>query len=393
MGRKVSSDNATVVAATLEVVEQILNEMGLADFSSESILVEPDSLDGDVVLRSKADFGRFIGGFSIRLGCLPYALQAVERLTVREFCERYARESYPETPGTPLERDRYTLAGPPRAERAVFTPQTFPICFVLGCGRSGTTLFRAMLNVHEALWAPGELHLAQYDTMAERATRANPILRRTFVPEAGSRFGETPDSFYQRLESWERESLPTPEVYRRLHEANPQALIVDKCPPYSAWPEDLAWIAHHFPRARFIHIIRSPHDVIRSMVRMQFYKGALQMFEPGINPYHVAEILWFRHNSNIAELTSRLAKERTLLVRYEDLVANPQTTLSEVCNLLGVDYELRMENPYEHNAGPVALGAGDPQVNRMTEVEKREPSKPLYAVGAQCEELARGYGY
>ena len=134
MGRKVSSDNATVVATTLEVVEQILNEMGLADFSSESILVEPDSLDGDVVLRSKADFGRFIGGFSIRLGCLPYALQAVERLTVRQFCERYARESYPETPRTPLERDRYTLAGPARAERAVLTPQIFPICFVLGCG-------------------------------------------------------------------------------------------------------------------------------------------------------------------------------------------------------------------------------------------------------------------
>lgn len=80
-------------------------------------------------------------------------------------------------------------------------------------------------------------------------------------------------------------------------------------------------------------------------------------------------------------------------MRYEDVVANPQTTLSEVCNLLDVDYEPRMENPYEHNSGPVALGAGDPRVNRMTEVEKREPSKPFYAIGAQCEELARRYEY
>ncbi len=387
------SSSATTAAKTLAVVEGIFDEMGLGGHSKDALLVDPKPSGSDVVLRSAAEFGGFIQRFSIRTGCIPYAPDAVRNLTVREFCGLYVRESYPEPPETALEDDDYTLGGRAPDDRAVFAPQEFPICFVLGCGRSGTTLFRAMLNVHDALWAPGELHLAEFDTMRDRATRANPFLRRALVPEAASRFSEAPAEFATRLETWERTSLPVPQAYRRFHDADPRRMIVDKCPPYSTWLEHLEWIIHHFIDAKFIHLIRNPHDVIRSYVRMQLYKLDSGMFGAGVNPYQIAETLWFRHNVNIAEALREIGDQRSLLVRFEDLVADPQTILSGVCGLLGVSFQPRMANPYEGDCGHVALGAGDPRVNLLTEVEKREPSKPFYPLGEKCQQLARLYGY
>jgi hypothetical protein len=381
------------IDTTLQVVEHILREMGRIDLSSESILADADAPDGDVLLRSKEDFGGFIAAFSIQMGCMPYPLDTVAGLTVGQFCELCVSESYPAAPETALEANRYTLSGDGRDERATYEPQEFPICFVLGAGRSGTTLFRSMLNVHEQLWAPGELHLAQFDTMADRAEGAGPFLRHALVPEASSRLGESKDAFSERLTEWEQDALPIPDVYRHLHDADPERLIIDKTPTYSGSSQDLDWITNHFPNARFVHIVRNPYDVIRSFVRMQFRKLPTNNPGAGLNPHHAGEIAWFRHNSNIAALFETLPADRTFVVRFEDLVADPATTLAEVCRLVGVSYEPRMANPYETDSRRVARGAGDPRVNLLTGVEQREPAAAFYPLGEQCAALAAAYGY
>jgi hypothetical protein len=43
-----------------------------------------------------------------------------------------------------------------------------------------------MLNVHPRLWSPGELHLANFGTMADRAEEINPLLRFMPIPEAAA---------------------------------------------------------------------------------------------------------------------------------------------------------------------------------------------------------------
>ncbi|MDH3707697.1 MAG: sulfotransferase, partial [Acidimicrobiia bacterium] len=226
-----------------------------------------------------------------------------------------------------------------------------------------------------------------------RATGAGPFLRHMLVPEVAARLGETPEEFGDRLLAWEHDALAVPEVYRLLHDADPTRLIVDKTPTYSEWPERLMWIVRHFPEARFVHLVRNPSDVIRSLVRMQLYKQSLALFPAGTSPYHVAEAIWVRHNEHIAAALATIDDDRRLLVRYEDVVAEPAATLAGVCDLLGLAPDARMADPYASDNGPVAAGAGDPGVNRRTSVESRPAGGAFYPLSERCLALARRYGY
>lgn len=366
--------------------------MGRGDHPTGSVLVGAGPADPDPVLATDGEFWTFIRHFSTRTGIVPYALDEVRGITVSEFCERYVSESHPDPPTTVLRDEQYDEAGTPRP-RADFATQHHPMVFVLGCARSGTTLLRTMLNGHEAMWAPGELHLALFDTMAQRARDLPALLRRAFVPEVATRLGITSEAFAARLAGWERSDLATTDVYRVLHEADPDARIVDKTPGYSGRLQDLDWIKRHFDDSRFVHIVRNPHDVVRSFVRMQLYKDGIRDGDPRLCAHHVAEIEWFRHNANIAAFLRGVDPDRSIVVRYEDLVADPEAELRRVCAMLQLDYRPTMADPYAQATGPVSTGAGDPTVNRFSRVERRPEGTSVHPLGGRCARLAETYGY
>ena len=275
----------------LAAVQDILTGMGIADVTPDSVVAAPRFYDGRVLIKDTDRFNRFIFQFALEARFKGYSSNDVAFLTVRQLCELYLRDSYPETPSVPLSDDQYELNGNRESKRASVAEKSCPICFVLGCPRSGTTLFRTMLNVHENLWAPGELHLANFESMADRAINVLPLLRYMLVPEAASRLGESIASFSKVFRNWELEGVSVSEVYENFYEADPSTLIVDKTPSYSVSLQGLERIGQQFPNARFIYLVRNPHDVIRSFVRMQLYKGVLGLVEPGLNPYQIGEVL------------------------------------------------------------------------------------------------------
>lgn len=150
------------------------------------------------------------------------------------------------------------------------------------------------------------------------------------------------------------------DLNRTLHDADPGCLIVDKTPSYSEWPEHLAWIVRHFPEARFVHLVRHPSDVIRSLVRMQLTEQSSQRFPDGASPYHVAEAIWIRHNEHIEQALASAAPDRWLRVRYEDLVADPDAVLAGVCDLLGVDQDPAMPTPVPGTPVPLPSAPATP---------------------------------
>ena len=383
---------APSVDSLLETVERVLTRMGIADVTPDSVIAAPRFYDGPVLIKDTDTLNGFIGRFALAARFVGYGFEDLAFLTVRQVCELYLRDSYPEAPSVPLSDAQYE-ARDDAQPRPTPAESDIPICFVLGCGRSGTTLFRTMLNLHEQLWAPGELHLASFEDMADRAANLSPVLRYMPIPELASRMREPIASFSSSFRSWELERRPISRVYESLHQADPRTLIVDKTPTYSGRLHDLERIGQQFPNARFLHLVRSPHDVVRSLVRMQLYKGARARFEPGLNPHHVAEATWFTHNSNSETMLRGIPAERSCTVRYEDLVTDAKTPLTRVCELLDLPYETAMADPYAKRSGRVALGAGDMEVNFLERVEKRAPSDAYYPVGARCESLASRYGY
>jgi hypothetical protein len=377
-----------------DIVADILRGMGIDGVSPDAVIAAPADYEGDVLLDSPARFASFTGQLAFGLRFIGYPLESVARLTVRQLCELFVADTFPEPPIAPLSVAQYALAGSVKSPTTPAPKKDFPICFVLGCPRSGTTLLRSMLNVHDATWAPGELHLAQFESMAERAKNLlPPLLRYMPVPEIAARFGEPVDSFRRTFETWEEEDLLISEVYQHLYDADPKRLIVDKSPTYSTRPESLARIGETFPNAKFIHILRNPPDVIRSFVRLHLFKGVRALCERGMNPYQMGEVIWYAHNANIEDFLDDVPDERKYALRYEDLVVEPHSVLSEVCDLLALPFDRAMADPYEQSAGPVATGAGDLLIHVHSRVERRAPASAFYPLGAPAEDLAQHYGY
>jgi hypothetical protein len=213
-------------------IDGVLADMGIDAPARDRPLVVTPGATGRSVLRSDVQFDDFIMRFCLRLGCIPYAIEDVRGLSVAGLAERYVGDSHPIPPRTPMESHSSALSDQESGRtRRRFEVCGSRICFVLGVGRSGTTLFQAMLNRHPRLWAPGELHLALFDTMAERATGvSHPFLRQALAPEAAERFGETVPAFNARLEYWEQAGTTTVDVYRTLAAADTNSAVVDKTP-------------------------------------------------------------------------------------------------------------------------------------------------------------------
>lgn len=210
-----------------------------------------------------------------------------------------------------------------------------PAPFVIGVGRSGTTLLRLMLDAHPDLAIPPE-------------TRFVPRLIR-----AAGKPGATPESLVELLaaeRNWADFGLDGAEVRERLRAA-PQldgaaavrafytayaarfgkARWGDKTPPYGS---RMPLIANALSEARFVHVIRDVRDVAASWKRFRERRG-----DDPLSVSHWAHV-W---SQTIVETRIKARKVAHYLeIRYEDLVAAPEQTLRRVCALIELPYDERM---------------------------------------------------
>lgn len=94
-----------------------------------------------------------------------------------------------------------------------------------------------------------------------------------------------------------------------------------------------------FPDARFINLVRDGRAVAASLLPLDWGPN---------NTMHAAEY-WMAHTAPGLLAESKLGAERVLRVKYEDLVAQPESALQRICSFAGLEYESAM-----------AAGAGEP---------------------------------
>ena len=206
-----------------------------------------------------------------------------------------------------------------------------PCFFILGYGRSGTTLFRRMLSAHPGLFVAPENDVFQ---------RVPPLMRSGISAEEDLReLVASLPAYYERIydlqrfraEAAARLPLTTPELIVLLQGTSligrdrPNAQWGHKSP--SEWPYITTW-RQWFPNARFLHLVRHPHDATASMVQYQ-----LQRYRT--TPL-VAIWQWRKAFRSIRRHGAQLGPHRYQLLRYEDLVSDPASILSAACRLLGV---------------------------------------------------------
>lgn len=279
--------------------------------------------------------------------------------------------------------------------------------FVIGTGRSGTTVTARCLGAHPALLFVDEprfvsdilLPFAGGELTLEEAKH------RLEIEEDGS--GKEPMKFLRRTREHYGERLgPAGLAELREHTraacqtffAATPLLDADACAAAlreliaelvrwttsrlggQRWlikQPDLCMLLERtstlLPAARFVHVVRAPLDVLSSRIDRGFQPDFDAAFE-----------VWFARLRRVAEFSRRMPECMTHL-HLRALVADPQAELERLCGFLGLSFDPALAEAAARVEGSAAhAGRGE---RRFTELERRrvlEASAELNALAGFC---------
>jgi acyl transferase domain-containing protein/acyl-CoA synthetase (AMP-forming)/AMP-acid ligase II/pimeloyl-ACP methyl ester carboxylesterase/acyl carrier protein len=276
-----------------------------------------------------------------------------------------------------------------------------PAAFILSSPRSGSTLLRVMLAGHPALYSPPELHLLPFDTMAEREaelgiSQLGEGLKRAFMSLKNIDATES----QKLVDNLIKENLSIKEVYQLLQQLAGDRLVIDKSPTYANKRETIEKAETIFNNAKYIHLVRHPYSVIESFARMRMDK---LIGSEATNPYKLAESIWKDSNQNILDFSREIDPERYHLVKYEELVSQPQRVMQGICNFLDIPFDYAVLNPYQGDrmtdgVHRNSMSLGDPNFRERNSIEAqlaetwREIKLP-HVLGSYTQQIARNLKY
>jgi len=215
--------------------------------------------------------------------------------------------------------------------------------FIVGCGRSGTTLLRLMLDAHPELAIPGESNFIRYRWNERRMYRvrgrfAHERLLEDILADDNLRtWGISPDDVREVVRAHGSpgfaDVVAAPfQVYARMHR---KPRWGDKTPMHVLSSPALAGL---FPDARFVLLVRDGRYVALSYLSLPTFKGGI---------WHAA---WRWRDWVSAGVRSgrQLGPGRYIELTYEDLVANPERELRNLCAFVDLDFDEGMLRYYEH---------------------------------------------
>lgn len=217
--------------------------------------------------------------------------------------------------------------------------------FLLSTPRAGSTLLRVMLAGHPGLFCPPELHLLPFASMKERAD----ALGLSYLDEGVQRAfmelkGLDADAGKRLIDELTQQDAPIQDVYAQLQQAANGRIIVDKSPSYAADIETLERGELLFDGAKYVHLVRHPYSMIESYVRIRLDK---LMGADKLDPIAVGEHVWALSNSNALRFGRQIDPGRFHIVRYEDLVSNPEDVMRRLLEFLGLPWDPNVLKPYE----------------------------------------------
>lgn len=225
------------------------------------------------------------------------------------------------------------MAGPPNT-----------LFFIVGTGRSGTTLLQAMLSCHPRLHIPPEtqyfsrfdpalhfadpLHAADTDAYIRRVT-TDPWWITLGLPEAALREALAASRASHDLFRW---------LLRALSPGITKPRFAEKTPHHEKYAKRIVEL---FPDAQFIHVVRDPRDTVASLRKEDWWCDK-------------SVLMTARHCRRVYErmrhMERGLGPSRVHRVRYESLVAEPESTLRAACAFLHEDFHPAMLNHDQRSA-------------------------------------------
>jgi omega-hydroxy-beta-dihydromenaquinone-9 sulfotransferase len=275
-------------------------------------------------------------------------------------------------------------------DRPIRLPGEPEAIFIVGVSRSGTTLMRRVLDKHSRIGIATENHFLGHLLPWEgtrhyfRAlgdlrddARVHALVELIYSDELQRRSRVRELSPYWRwltsrvpradMEAYllasDRSERGLFEAFLRIYsDRRGKAIMGEKTPAHLGYVEELLeW----FPGGRVIHCVRDPRAIYVSELRRRsghavtFPYRQLAAVPALMAPFVLLEVVWawaravHRHRR-----LSRRYPERYLVVRFEDVVTAPETTLDGLCGFLGVSAEPGMLEQKVTSRGALVGTAG-----------------------------------
>ncbi|MDX9742041.1 MAG: sulfotransferase [Gammaproteobacteria bacterium] len=242
--------------------------------------------------------------------------------------------------------------------------------FLVGAGRSGTTLVYKLLCLH-----PHAAYISNYDEWFLPAGRVAGMVAGNLDAKLAAWFGRKGNAYFVRRPILKR-MFPTPvegeSIYRRCgmplfpgRDYRPDErtiarmrrsfdairrgacgrLLISK---RTSNNRRIPALEATFPGARYVHIIRDGREVADSLLRVEWWsrhrvwwdgRTAEQMERSGEDSLIIAARNWVYEMKELAWGLSTVDPCRVMELRYEDLLANPVDHLLRIFSFIGLDRE------------------------------------------------------
>jgi len=221
------------------------------------------------------------------------------------------------------------------------------LLFLISAPRSGSTLLERMLASHPAILGRAEPHLLPPLAHLGYYGRVDKAPYDPFITH------EAAGAFVRDLPRGEADYLDalracTDILYGRMLDASGRKIFLDKTPANALV---LPFLAKLYPQARHLVLTRHPAAIFTSYAD-SFFDGDVEVAN--------------RHNPILDRYVPAIAtflreKPAPLVhVRYEDLVADPETWMRRVLDFLGLDFEPGIIEYGREGVAQAGEGLGDP---------------------------------
>ena len=213
--------------------------------------------------------------------------------------------------------------------------------FIMGSGRSGTTLLQRILNSHEDICIWGE-HGGFLRQVAEAyfSFLAGDFKDKAVIPckedaeiESSLKRIKNPANWTAWDNCFKKDGIK--DNFRHFLESffNPQGLNIKfwgfKEIRYGSEDRVLEFLKDIFPEAKFIFVIRNPADTILSQIAM-FHDGNKKDFQSFAEKWVMQNNAYFDFSKN--------NRGSSIIVRYEDCISDNESVLSRLFNFLDLQY-------------------------------------------------------
>ena len=256
--------------------------------------------------------------------------------------------------------------------------------FIVGCGRSGTTLLRTMLNHHRDVFIPLECYfISDYLKYGHKLNKKS--LLKMFFKEPQLLL------WFKQSNNLETESVSPEKLTTLIHEVamkkENKKIWGQKTPRFI---RDYELFKKYFPDIKYLFLVRDPRAVVNSFKASKAHNS------------HISYIVkrWINDNKLGLSLLQDYPDD-TELVKFEELISQPRKVLEDICSFLGIDFDPNVLN-YNIKGDAEYSSLAKKTIVQLNVKPNRETikkwiqhlsTKEIVYIENKCKELMNVFGY